>query len=879
MPQGSDIWSAGLITNDMATGFGLLGNPQCYRQLLMNILSVFGVPTEDTWPGVEMMPVYQECCSSASLRAASANLGITAQGHGRALLDHASPTRADLPSGLAPHLTALAVVVRGCLQLNPAARMTTSAARDAFITHATVNDSAQLESQPAADAACVSTQPLQPASASLPASATCTLYGSSSPSALDLQLQRQASSQSMTTEPRPCKRQHPVIDPDLMRVAADSDRDSRVAVAVIAAAPAVPAMPDALAAPAGYELPPPAACHEPAAAAGIETTAASHKPAAAPSQAVGLTTAVANVLSVQNAPGRCPVSNHKADIIGLLGSPGPIRLLKMGEGLRAASAGGAKRRKQDPKAAQSATATAELPEGVWAPGVQQREPRSEAHSHADVAMSEHVRDDPKEKLDCTTPVGFATTHAQVEPCQATHDEARCQHTCLANITMSMPLCLPQVIDDPWWAAPAGIPGHIWVCDKVDGSGTPRLAVFLTETETGIACARMSSKFAQETYQSVLGSAIVDIGTWEDTGSTVSKPSPSGTQAVAQGPGFLCASTASSTPFTTVDSKPTVNLKSQRPKRPKQRRQQAPADSDACCCNGNCLCRHRPPCLNKREGASSFCAACKCTLCVKQSHRNEHCITCAKTLLPPVMLRVKAMSPFLTRMIPADIEQFLALWSTVQGNLFAQVLIAWVTEPYAVEFLAHRLNPDDSPEATYQVLLEACRTIPGLTPQSLIIVMKDLSGQDVARTTGFLAAMVGVGVAEASLKGISSPGADVVPQQAGDKPDLINWANRCFVGIGLYKPVAQTQRALFVGRLWQVREASTMPNIRLRSKGARVKASLTPEHSKIIDTVALPDFTAVILQPDQPTLSCYDGLAHIGRLPQPLLQPLLVPQPI
>ena len=390
-------------------------------------------------------------------------------------------------------------------------------------------------------------------------------------------------------------------------------------------------------------------------------------------------------------------------------------------------------------------------------------------------------------------------------------------------------------------------------------------MFLTETETGIACARMSSKFAQETYQSVLGSAIVDISTWEDTGSTVSKPSASGTQAVAQGPGLPYASTASSTPFTTVDSKPAVNLKSKRQNQPKQRRQQAPADSDACCCNGNCLCRHRQPCLNKREGASSFCAACKCTLCVKQSHRNEHCITCAKTLLPPVMLRVKAMSPFLTRMIPADIEQFLALWSTVQGNLFAQVLIAWVTEPYAMEYLAHRLNPNDSPEATYQVLLEACRTIPGLTPQSLIIVMKDLSGQDVARTTGFLAAMVGVGVAEASLKGISSPGADVVPQQAGDKPDLINWANRCFVGIGLYKPVAQTQRTLFVGRLWQVREASTMPNIRLRSKGARVKASLTPEHSKIIDTVALPDFTAVILQPDQPTLSCYDGLAHIGRL--------------
>ena len=82
-----------------------------------------------------------------------------------------------------------------------------------------------------------------------------------------------------------------------------------------------------------------------------------------------------------------------------------------------------------------------------------------------------------------------------------------------------------------------------------------------------------------------------------------------------------------------------------------------------------------------------------------------------------MMRVKSLSAFLSRLLPANIEQLLALWSTVQDNLFAQVLIAWVEEPSTIEYLAHRLNPNATPESTHQVLLEACRKVPGLTAQS------------------------------------------------------------------------------------------------------------------------------------------------------------------
>ena len=62
----ADVWSAGLVTNDLGTGFRLLGNPKGSRQLLFNIFDMLGMPTTDVWPVVELMPGYKMFCSSAS---------------------------------------------------------------------------------------------------------------------------------------------------------------------------------------------------------------------------------------------------------------------------------------------------------------------------------------------------------------------------------------------------------------------------------------------------------------------------------------------------------------------------------------------------------------------------------------------------------------------------------------------------------------------------------------------------------------------------------------------------------------------------------------------------------------------------------------------
>ena len=305
----------------------------------------------------------------------------------------------------------------------------------------------------------------------------------------------------------------------------------------------------------------------------------------------------------------------------------------------------------------------------------------------------------------------------------------------------------------------------------------------------MACESIARRSAQERYRSVLGSAGLGACSSEDTSSAVSKLGTSATQIVAPVPRRSPVSATSSMPFSSVDStrfssvdsmpcssSASMPLSSVDSKSslmlPTPLRQQDPADTCQCWCNGNCIGRHRSPCLNIKEGSSSFCATCKCRTCLKQSYRSATCLHCSKKVLPLDMLRAKSLSAFLSRLLPADIEQLLALWSTVQDNLFAQVLIAWVEEPSAMEYLAQRLNPNATPEATRQVLLEACRKAPGLTPQSLIVVGKDLSGQGVASTTKLLSAMVALGVAEGPLRTSSSPRADGMPQQAG-RPTGVN----------------------------------------------------------------------------------------------------------
>jgi hypothetical protein len=108
-----------------------------------------------------------------------------------------------------------------------------------------------------------------------------------------------------------------------------------------------------------------------------------------------------------------------------------------------------------------------------------------------------------------------------------------------------------------------------------------------------------------------------------------------------------------------------------------------------------------------------------------------------------MMCVQSLAPFLRQLCPAD--KFLELWPRVKGNVFTQVLIAWANEPFAMVYLADNLQPNAPPAVMYQALLDACRHILGETSQSFSSIAEDLSRQGVARTTGFLAAMIGLGV--------------------------------------------------------------------------------------------------------------------------------------
>ena len=56
----SDVWSAGLMVNDMGTGFRLLGHPVISAQLSGNMFHIFGVPTPEMWPGVQHLDGYKQ---------------------------------------------------------------------------------------------------------------------------------------------------------------------------------------------------------------------------------------------------------------------------------------------------------------------------------------------------------------------------------------------------------------------------------------------------------------------------------------------------------------------------------------------------------------------------------------------------------------------------------------------------------------------------------------------------------------------------------------------------------------------------------------------------------------------------------------------------
>ena len=818
----SDVWSAGLMVNDMGTGFRLLGHPVISTQLLGNMFHIFGVPTPEMWPGVQHLDGYKAYCSPAQLRALYVAHDITAEDQARGLLDNSSQ--------LAPDLTALAAVVKGCLALNPVVRLSASAARDILSTV-----SAQLKGQPAADAAGTSprsqllsglaaTPPGTATAAStsavdssgVPASTTSTQFSRPNQTSLGLELQGQAPSRDFRGEMHPTKKQR-LPGPILDSVCTSHVPASHVANAAVTVSPAARA-----------------------------TTGSAGLPPAAESLVAA---AWHPVPSAQIARGRCPASKPTAERIG---SPCALSThqhvnLSVTTATSAPAAGPSTT--AGPSLALAAATTTS--DGV--PGAQQGGPHGEARTHVS---------------GCTAPVKLEvsldrrpTAPAQVQPCPAKCGEAMCKLVHLTDNLLSNSSRLPHVAvvpppvaqlarvqwrprlrlhrkkypsaghytviagdepcslqRSPWLAAPENADGLFWVHDRIDGSIVPRLAKFLTPAESGAACELIAGKCAQGKYRSLSMAAADVVAATKETAGIFSKRSVSAPQAAAPGPGLSPASAfskpgpgtrstpstsaasssrtassstfgvassspgaaasspgaASSTPGTasttrgtassapgTASSMPGTAAVNSTPPVKRQRKQQHPADSDKCRCNGNCFPRHRGLCPKQRECSSEFCSTCKCEHCHKQSYRMQNmCFSCSKNHLPPVMLRVQSLSPFLSQLLPADIEQFLALWPTVKDNLFAQVLIAWVKEPFPMDYLARRLSSTDGHaigiEATYNVLLEACRCVHGQTPQTLINVGKDLSRQGVARTTGFLAAMVGMGVAEGPLRAMSSP---------------------------------------------------------------------------------------------------------------------------
>ena len=284
-----------------------------------------------------------------------------------------------------------------------------------------------------------------------------------------------------------------------------------------------------------------------------------------------------------------------------------------------------------------------------------------------------------------------------------------------------------------------------------------------------------------------------------------------------------------------------------------------------------------------------------------------------------MERVKSLAPFLSKLQPADIEAFLDLWPTIKGHLFAQVLLAWVKEPFAVGYLAERLKPDAAPEVAYNMLLEACHAIPSQTPDSLITVTKDLSRQGVARTTGLLAAMVGMGIIQGPLSSTATTQVQAAPQkrtlkrrvasahgvqqQAGDTHDLTIITSRCVVGLAFLisrsqqllaaashirslnprqppsncRPATAAQQQQTVsGVPWQARQAAGKRGIGRKSKATTVKARIAVEPSHKIYKVALSNVASVTTQPTQPSLSWHGRLSRLAGLLEPHPQPLPVP---
>ena len=163
------------------------------------------------------------------------------------------------------------------------------------------------------------------------------------------------------------------------------------------------------------------------------------------------------------------------------------------------------------------------------------------------------------------------------------------------------------------------------------------------------------------------------------------------------------------------------------------------------------------------------------------------------------MRVLSLAPVLIHIMPADIEDFVSKWPSIKSNLFAQVVISWVSEPCAMTYLATKLKPGATPAATYAILLDACKL---MTPPHLAAVAHDITGRGSMKTAGLLAAMVGLGVACTPLSATatravpgSSQGAGLaLPAKAATIPRLPQQAEAPSPHFGLTGFIGKTARS-------------------------------------------------------------------------------------
>ena len=451
----------------MGSGFRLLGYPKDTKQLLLNLFDAFGVPTPDTWPGVEQLPVYNTCCSDQAYKENYGLMEPTTEADACDMLDFATGHNAGRSLQLAPDRAALALVVAACLTLNPAARPCASTARDNLRAAA-----AQLESQLAANVAGVSessslTMALLvppraallagPASSSLPASIANTPYSSVNFGAVKTEHTHQAvkiepNIMTIDAESFPShKRNHTVIS------SSDSDQESSTAAAVVTATP------DAPAAAVSHDVPPAATCAQ--AAAELTPAVVAQRPLFAPSRAAASAAAAAPVQAAQTSPGRQPCKLKRVSV----GSHGPAHC------------------KVEPCADKLASITSESMLSV-------------SSSLTKVASVPHtVSDLPREP------------HKPAKRLRGSdsHSDGACR------ITLDAGACSSQA--SLWMAVPADIDNMLWIHDRHDRNAKPRLARFLTSFETATACERITSMSAQGTYRRLTISAAKDVG--DATGTT------------------------------------------------------------------------------------------------------------------------------------------------------------------------------------------------------------------------------------------------------------------------------------------------------------------------------------------------------------------------